>query len=409
MPEPNSISSEEKAWIKYDIQEAFNIQIEDASSRQNLPDKIFKKVNRQISDSTIRRFFGLVPSSSLPSIHTLNTLAIAVGFKNWDTYKIHLQNFVTNTVNQRIQIYSRKLPNSSAIIYETVKKLPITAWTEAYQFQNIVSIAIENKDFELLAKIVQLTLDANNKTVYEYLVIGFQSFYFQSLNGNKDVINFVTTNISNSILLQKCLLQAYVDENYLDGFFGEWIEAITTNTLLPDVLLFKNLLLCQKCWRNQKREKAKEYLNHSLQSQIDPSQKHPILKARIGVWTLILNKDENTLSEYFTKLKNPFDKADFVVIASRLLWTYHNEKQPIPFINNDNLDIKDFPIVKDFFQKGRYNVLLLTLAINSFLQDDIVKAKEYFGLFNPSDFAYDIVNIDFYSTWITELERKLIH
>jgi hypothetical protein len=128
---------------------------------------------------------------------------------------------------------------------------------------------------------------------------------------------------------------------------------------------------------------------------------HPILKARIGVWELILNKNPKKLNDYFNGLQNPFDKADFAVIASRLLWMYHSETDAIPLL--DNIKSADFPVVKDYFQKGRYNVLILTLAINQYLKHDKVNAKINFKLIDRNTFAYDIVNLDFYIPWMERL------
>ena len=141
----------------------------------------------------------------------------------------------------------------------------------------------------------------------------------------------------------------------------------------------------------------------SLQVANNTFEIHPILKARIGVWELILNQNFSILNDYFNGLQNPFDTADFAVIASRLLWMYHSETESIPFLDHINSD--KFPVVKNYFQKGRHNVLLLTLAINQYLKQDNAKAKSIFKLVDSNTFAYDIVNIDFYIPWIEKLER----
>ena len=139
----------------------------------------------------------------------------------------------------------------------------------------------------------------------------------------------------------------------------------------------------------------------SMQLADNTIEIHPILKARIGVWELILNQNFSKLNDYFNGLQNPFDVADFSVIASRLLWMYHSETESIPFL--DHIHADKFPVVKNFFQKGRYNVLLLTQAINQYLKQDTAKAKSIFKLVDSNTFAYDIVNIDFYIPWIEKL------
>ncbi len=198
------------------------------------------------------------------------------------------------------------------------------------------------------------------------------------------------------------MLQAFVDEKQLEGFLGKWLDAIEENCLY-DLLLFKNLLLCQKAFYNQDKTKAKDYLEIALQKlEQGAFAIHPILKARIGVWLQILKKDSELLNTFFNSLNNPFDKADFAVIASRLLWTFQEDIVPILFLVQ--IAIKEFPPVKDFFQKGRYNMLVLTLAIHFYLKKELPQAKEYFTLYSSTTFGYDIVNVHFYYPWIEKLE-----
>lgn len=401
MPTAIQISVNEKYWIKLYLQESYETKVVNRSSCMELSTAIFKKTKIYLSESTLRRLFDLMKNTNAFSTDTLNCIAFAVKFKNWEEFTIHVLKFDTNVINQNIHNYLRKLPNSSAVILGTLKKIPIETWIGAYQFQQIVNIAILNRDFELIGNIIKLPIDINNQHIYEHLVIGFQSFYFQSLGGDQQLIKFIQSHISSSILLQKCLLQAYVDEKHINGFLGKWIEAITHNTL-PDLLLFKYLVLCQKSYNENDNKQAISYLEEALKESKQLKEIHPILKARIGVWSLILSSETTTFETYFRTLVQPFDKADFLVIASRLIWTYRKEKESISFLNE--IKPKDFPTVKDFFQKGRYNVLLLTIAINYLHQEENNNAKKYFDLFNETDFAYDIVNIDFYMPYIEKLK-----
>jgi hypothetical protein len=401
MPAPISISSNEQAWIKQYLQETYDIAVVDAFDCKALSEAVYKHKGTKISYSTFRRLFDLVPNTNSLSRYVLNALAEAVGFKNWELFKQYVARFDTNVINQNIQVYSRQLPESRTLILDTIKNLPVATWTGGYQFQSIIALAVQNHDFDLLKEIVQLPFDIENPKIYEHLVIGFQSFYFQAIKGNQAMVDFVSDAVPDSVLLQKCLLQAYVDENYLDTFFGRWISAVNDSKIL-DFKLFKNLLLCQKAVNAREMDKAKMHLSKAyelvLESKVDI---HSILKARIGVWNLVLKNDSHAIENQFISLSSPFDKADFAVIASRLLWTYQGEKETLPFL--ERITLNDFPPVKDFFQKGRYNMLVLTLAIHHYLKQEIQQSKAYFKLFNRSTLGYDIVNIDFYLPWIDRL------
>ena len=208
MPAPISISSNEQAWIKQYLQETYDIAVVDAFDCKALSEAVYKHKGTKISYSTFRRLFDLVPNTNSLSRYVLNALAEAVGFKNWELFKQHVARFDTNVINQNIQIYSRQLPNSNALLLETIKKLPISTRIGGYQLQSIINIAIGNKDFELLDVVVHISFEIDNQAVYEHLVIAFQTLYFQSIKGNSEVIAFVERNISQSTVLQKCLLQA---------------------------------------------------------------------------------------------------------------------------------------------------------------------------------------------------------
>ncbi len=402
MPAPKAISPHEKEWIQYYLQETYGVIVADTYDCQTLSDAILNKTAIKISCSTLRRLYDLVPNPSAHSSFILNAFAVSAGFITWDVFKKHVAGFDAHMINQNIQIYARQLPNGREVILETIKNLPISTWLGGYQLQSIVTIAIENNDFELLDDLVAIPFNIDCIKVNEHLVIAFQSFYFQSAKGNTALIAFVERNIAKSKVLQKCLLQAYVDERHLNDFLGVWLDAIQEQTL-PDLLLFKNLLLCQKAFVIEKDiAKAKKIIvkvNKQVASYL--FEIHPILKARIGVWELILNQNPKKLNNYFNELQNPFDIADFAVIASRLLWMYHSAEESIPFL--DHINTKQFPVVKDYFQKGRCNVLLLTFAINHYLKKDATNAKSTFKLVDSNTFAYDIVNIDFYLAWMERL------
>ena len=124
MPAAIAISQNEQDWIKQYLQETYSVTVVDAFDCQALSDAIAKQKGTKISYSTFRRLFNLVPNTNAQSRFILNALAVAVGFNNWDIFKKHVASFDTNMINQNIQIYSGKFPNSSKLILETINNLP---------------------------------------------------------------------------------------------------------------------------------------------------------------------------------------------------------------------------------------------------------------------------------------------
>lgn len=401
MPAPIFISTNEQNWIKDYLQETYEIVVKDAFDCQNLSNLIEQKNNIKISYSTFRRLFNLVYNNNTSSRIVLNQLAISVGFKNWESFKTHIQSYDVSVINQNIQLYYHNPEKYRQLLIKTSLNLPIHTWIGGYQFQNIITLIIEKKDFETLHEVISCKFYIDEKETYEHITIGFQAIYFQAIKGNKQLIEFIKTHISNSIVLQKCLLQAYVNESSLKSFLGDWLEEIKENTLY-DLLLFKKLLLCQKAYDENDITKALKLYKHALKyAAVLNFEIHAILKARLGVWDLILNKTSKKLNEYYYNLKKPYEIADFIVISSRLLWLYEQE---IPENLFKDIDITIFPTVKNYFEKGRYNILLLSLAIYFYKKNDLKSSKHYFSKVNTTTYGYDIANIEFYENWIALLK-----
>lgn len=75
-----------KEIIKDEIRKKYGHKIRYAKDCQILSDSILKTTGRQVSVSTLKRFFGIILTPFNPSKYTLDTLAIYLNFKNWEDY-----------------------------------------------------------------------------------------------------------------------------------------------------------------------------------------------------------------------------------------------------------------------------------------------------------------------------------
>jgi len=73
--------------IREIILEKYNYPINSAKDCDLLSEKIFLSTNRKISSTTLRRFFGLLPSKSNLSKYNLDTLAIYCGVKDYQSFR----------------------------------------------------------------------------------------------------------------------------------------------------------------------------------------------------------------------------------------------------------------------------------------------------------------------------------
>jgi hypothetical protein len=400
MPAPINISIEEKKWIKTYLNDIYGVDVKDSYDCKKLYELINERNNINISLTTLRRFFNLIPDNGFRSLYSMNQLAMAIGFENYQKFKSYVHRFDINLINQNIQLYSLDPNIYSVQLLSTLKNLSFNQWDETFQILSIISLAIKNKDEYILNFIIQ---QQNDKSVEfnEKQIIALQEFYFEARKGNDFVIDFIKNSLENSLFLQVNLLQSYVDERNLNTFYGDWLSVSFKKTV-PDLLIFKTLLLCQLNFVNaeiltaqqlfKKVSDLKEKANFNL---------HPILHARICAWNVIFYNDFTHIEDYYKKLENPFEIADFTVILSRLMWEFHSENY-IEILNQVVID--SFPLHKNYFEKGRYNILLLTLAINYFKQIEYQQATKYFTLFDKSLIGFDITNLTFYTQWIEKFE-----
>ncbi len=74
-----------RSIVKKEIQKKHGQEISYAKDCQILSAAIFQKTKRQVSVSTLKRFFGIIRSSFKPSKYTLDSLAVYLNYKNWES------------------------------------------------------------------------------------------------------------------------------------------------------------------------------------------------------------------------------------------------------------------------------------------------------------------------------------
>lgn len=80
------ISDYQKACIHEEIEAAYGRAVRYSRDCDALSRDIFEQTERQLSGTTLKRFFGLASGHHDPSVFTLDTLAIYAGFSSWETF-----------------------------------------------------------------------------------------------------------------------------------------------------------------------------------------------------------------------------------------------------------------------------------------------------------------------------------
>ena len=278
--------------LKTSTQKKAGFKIDNYNTSRRLSDIISIETGITLSYNTLRRFFGVVKSVK-PSNHTLDTLAMFIGYSNYTdfTRNFHLK----NRWEEEFKLAS--------LMQDSEKEL----------LQYVEENIHKNRNFVLkLAQIVRELMLVKNYTLLLQL-FSLEKMTFDHFNFD-DVAYFANctgtllkTLDSESQELQKLLLNdnflnliitIYVDYSHLDSYYGKWLNSIEKNTQRKDLKQFCRGVLNLKMYLNNQSQ------NHFFKLTPDSSF-HPILKGRI------------ISQELFYKSKN----------VSKILKNYHQQIQ----------------------------------------------------------------------------------
>jgi hypothetical protein len=82
----HGISTDSIDYLKQELFQKIDRSIETHSDCSILSENLMDKTGRSVGVTTLRRFFGIDPSKNLPSVYTLDSLAMFCGYKSWDNF-----------------------------------------------------------------------------------------------------------------------------------------------------------------------------------------------------------------------------------------------------------------------------------------------------------------------------------
>lgn len=357
MPASIPISLHEKKWLIKFIQEVYGIQVVDAYSCQKLSEELAKKAKISISYNTLRRLFGIIKGPTNASRFTLDSLCRAMGYTDFTAFQKAVSQFEKDFFNEILILNRLGSRKDDQIILGIAQQFQLKNWDEVYQFKSIIDLCLEVKNFDLLTQIFNLKFDINDEEVTWRLYVSFQSIYVQSCQNNQAVIDYVAELLKTNELAQRILLQLFVEEDCLQGYYGKWLLA-TSEDLVEDMPVFKNLLLCQLAFELDDVQGAKRHL--ALSKKAFKEKMHPNLKGRIAAWDYILASKSETAHQFFSGIHNFSSKLSFLVFFYRLLEVYQQDLSVFDLIEGFLVD--DLLINFSFPEKHNLNKLYLLKA-----------------------------------------------
>jgi hypothetical protein len=374
MPSFIPLEKNEIKRLKNVIEVEFDLKIEDSFSCKSLSSIILAKSGKSISYNTLRRLFGIVSTNNGVSLYSLNIIANVVGFRDFNHFKSYYTSFDIESYNYLLFSSELNCHIDRTLLISFIKNLQINSWQEAYQLKHLIDLSIKFNDYSILKELIDIVFNLQDQLVVEKLYICFQSFYIETSTGNKKLLQFVEDNINTSPVLQRVMLQTYVEEKQLVGYYGKWLTA-TKFYLLYDIELFKNLMLCQKEFIQKDLINAKTFLKNALKildnNKLDI---HPILKGRIAAWTFILKKDEKLTHNLFLSLPDTLSQALFMLFFYRLIWEYDSETILFDFV--ERFEQHNIPKIKNAFEKEVFENFWIIESLYFHYKGDLSLAKE---------------------------------
>jgi hypothetical protein len=380
MPASIPISKHEKNWLLKIIQEVYGIQIVDAYSCQKLSEVLQQRARISISYNTLRRLFGIIKGQTMASRFTLDSLCKGLGYADFASFKQSANQFEKDFFNEMLILNRLQNRHNDQDILEIVRQFELKTWDDVYQLKSIIDLCLETENFDLLTKIFELDFDTNDLQVTWRLYVSFQSIYIQSCKNNQQVIQYVTELLKTNELAQRILLQLFVEEQKLQGYYGDWLLA-SSEDLVEDMTVFKHVMLCQRAFENKDIASAKMYLEKSKCAfYLKPEWMHPNLKGRIAAWDYILWENKSTFSEFYEGLNDFTEKVAFLVFFYRLLEVYHGDIQEFDEIAKFEVNEQLFSL--SFPEKHNLNKIYILKALYYLQRGNKVKSRDYIAKLN---------------------------
>lgn len=381
MPKPVYLSSFQLDYLRVQLQHVSGISISDARSCKSLVEYLEKTHKVFISESTLKRLFGLITSNKSASLYTLNLIAEVLGYKNWKKLIERIEHTSFEEINH--VLLNHFVPNQVLVptSFLNSPELKLNSWSEAYQLYIYSSNLILSQNWEAMHELFDCAVNSEDLQQFDYLIFAFQPFCLHAFQDNQALIDFINAKLKTSEIAQIFILTGQVFDTKLTDYYGRWIDTLSQD--IPEKLYpFIKLMHCQKQFMNKNTRAAQHTLSEVIKYSVTQAI-HPILKGRVGAWSYILNQDEDYLNMALAKYSDELPQIEILQFASRLIWQYADAEKV--FKQFDNLSHTEANLTNTFYQKGRLDCYKLAKAYNLKLQKS-TQYKEVLKEVNPHYF-----------------------
>ncbi|MBC7524048.1 MAG: hypothetical protein H7239_06385 [Flavobacterium sp.] len=228
---------EHLAYLRELIINTFSKPIVTTNDCKLLEDAIQSTINQRLSIDTIARLFNIKKSNSSPSVFTLDTCSIYVGYSGWEgltkSYAeqniLHQKAILFEVIQNKISLEDlfNKLNKSSksTLLYETVNQ--------------IILCRAQQKDEDFFKRLFELQVVFEQQEVYKYAIY--------------HTIHLLGSLCEQHEWLAEIAIGYYHDLPYAENYFIEWLVVPEQQYYLP---------LLENCYKSNKAIADFYYLIH---------------------------------------------------------------------------------------------------------------------------------------------------
>jgi hypothetical protein len=272
--------------LKVQVENRFGKKIESKADAQVLKNKIFLFQKEYLSESTIRRFFNLIPAGNI-SKTTLDIFSRYIGFENYNHFSAFCDQLILNVMANN---------SDQALLNALISKSSFSLFEINLVCNRIVQM-IKDENFELLHMYFNhdtlFSLVKANKSIHDLFAqtLGphFASEYFK----------FEDSDILSTKYFIPLVLHNYVDisNSGLEKFYFKIVQ----QPIKPQDLIFAASMLALNYHLNNQQDKAVQYYHLIDKSIIIESAP---LAGRIALLDLIFKNDFDALLQTAQKFRD---------------------------------------------------------------------------------------------------------
>jgi hypothetical protein len=316
----------------------------------------------------------------------MDLLAKVTGFPTWDDFVIAIQ----NRDNERFLIKNHLLSLHGVYDLAWIRKFiqckETIDWQDSFQLKSLIHGAVLNRDGALLLELTNLLRYSDDDLSLQRLYMSFEPMVLAAIESGPEFWTWVGDVILVRPTLRKVLLEFYVHEAALDGYYGYWLN-LTYSDMTEEFLVFKLLLNGQNAFANGHNvNDFREQIDHLVLTE-RWRQFHPIIKGRIAAWAAIFNlSDLKTHLGIFESCKTWYEKAAFTAFFYRLYWTFASDSR---FFKWNWEGIVEKKGLLNTFEFSQWNNYLLIQAQMCHLDNDTEGCAINLDMVDPHLFALD--------------------